>query len=340
MRTLARLAPALACATTVLAAQCYFPNGDKVNSDTACNPNALVSACCYDNQACLSNGLCVSDPHDPVKARLHRGTCTDANWKSGNCPRQCLDIDNNGVPVYSCNSTTTDSYCCYDGCDCQANSASEIFSFAQSPADVYTLTIIGESYTQTHTSASSAASASSSVAVSSAPASASASASSAVASTASSASNAGTAATSNALTDAEPAKKSNTTALGVGLGVGIPVAALLGVGIFFFLRRRRNRNAYAPPSEMAADEHALDPSSPSTKYAHTAMAEVPITTVPATVPATAAATAPTTYELSGEGHEPAELPVSTSTAPSTAGARAVELESPLRSPQETGNRGA
>jgi|SRR5690242_18777469 len=105
MRTLARLVTALSCSTAVLAAQCYFPNGDKVNSDTACNPDALVSACCYDNQACLSNGLCVSDPHDPVKARLHRGTCTDANWKSGNCPRQCLG----SLRPFCCQSLTDSS---------------------------------------------------------------------------------------------------------------------------------------------------------------------------------------------------------------------------------------
>ena len=90
VRMTARLVTVLACSVTVLGQKCYFPNGGEVRSDTACNPNALVSACCYDNQACLSNGLCVSDPHDPVKARLHRGTCTDAAWKSGNCPRHCL----------------------------------------------------------------------------------------------------------------------------------------------------------------------------------------------------------------------------------------------------------
>ncbi|KAF2632535.1 hypothetical protein BU25DRAFT_444628 [Macroventuria anomochaeta] len=329
MHALARLVTALACSTTVLAAQCYFPNGGKVDSDTACNPNALVSACCYDNQACLSNGLCVSDPHDPVKARLHRGTCTDADWKSGNCPRHCLDIDNNGVPVYSCNSTSTDSYCCYDGCDCQANSGFEIFTFAQSPADVYTVTIIGESYTQTHTSA--ASSTSSSIATtSSASTSASASASTAVFSAASSASIASASATSTPSSAAEPTKKSNTTALGVGLGVGIPVAALIGVGVFFLLRRRRNRNGSAAPSEMAADEYALHPRSPSTKYAYMAEAEV----------AAGRDAPPVTQELSGERNEkPVELPATAPSAPSTAGgAQAVELESPLSSPRETTNR--
>ncbi|KAJ4340223.1 hypothetical protein N0V95_007543 [Ascochyta clinopodiicola] len=285
MHVRARLATLLACAATVFAQKCFFPNGNEVTSDTACNPNALVSACCYDNQACLSNGLCVSDPHDPVKARLHRGTCTDADWKSGNCPRHCLDVDNNGVPVYSCNSTTTDSYCCYDGCNCNANSGFDIFTFAQSPADVYTVTIIGESYTQTHTSA--APSTSSTARTSAAASGASAAASSIVPSGASSgvpsgaasatrpsASNASASATSTPTAAAEPAKKTNTTALGVGLGVGIPVAALLAVGAFFLLRRRKNRDAYQPASEMAADEYDLDPTSPSTKYAYMAEAEV------------------------------------------------------------------
>ncbi|KAF9698764.1 hypothetical protein EKO04_003102 [Ascochyta lentis] len=325
MHLRARLAAVLACAATVFAQKCYFPNGGEVGSDTACNPNALVSACCYDNQACLSNGLCVSDPHDPVKARLHRGTCTDADWKSGNCPRQCLDVDNNGVPVYSCNSTTTDSYCCYDGCDCEANSGFDIFTFAQSPADVYTVTIIGESYTQTHTSA--ASSTFSSIATTSA--SASGTASGAAFSAGPSASNANASPTSAPTAAAEPAKKTNTTALGAGLGVGIPVAALLAAGAFFLLRRRKNRAAYHPPSEMAADEYALDPRSPSTKYAYMAEAEVE-----------AGRDAPAAHEMSGVRNEkPVELPASApGTADTAAGAHAVELESPMNSPNETTNR--
>ncbi|KAF3039106.1 hypothetical protein E8E11_004166 [Didymella keratinophila] len=229
-------------------------------------------------------------------------------------------IDNNGVPVYSCNSTSTDSYCCYDGCDCQANSGFEIFTFAQSPADVYTLTIIGESFTQTHISSASSTAATTSASV---PASVSNSASTAVP-TAGSSAPAGTASsTSTSAPAAEPENKSNTTALGVGLGVGIPVAALIGVGIFFLLRRRRNRYADSPASELAVDEYTPNHTSPSTKYAHTAEAEM----------ATAAPTAPVTHELSGERTGPAELPAES--APSTAGgARAMELESPLSSPAE------
>ncbi|KAJ4325467.1 hypothetical protein N0V94_000610 [Neodidymelliopsis sp. IMI 364377] len=315
MLPLARLLTILTCSATVLAQKCYFPNGGEVASDTVCNPNALVSACCYDNQACLSNGLCVSDPHDPVKARLHRGTCTDASWKSGNCPRHCLDIDNNGVPVYSCNATTTDSYCCYDGCDCNANSASEIFTFAQSPADVYTVTIIGESFTQTHTSTTSTStiSTASSVATTSASTSASSPASTAPDATASS---------TSAPAAAEPAKKSNTTALGVGLGVGIPVAALLGVGIFFLLRRRKNRAAHPAPVEVASDEYALHPQPESTKYAYVAEADV-------------VGSPPAAHELSGEREKPVELPADSAGL----GARPAEMEhSPVRGSRDAGDR--
>ncbi|ORY19856.1 hypothetical protein BCR34DRAFT_5515 [Clohesyomyces aquaticus] len=92
MYYLLRYTSLLALSSTVFSQTCYFPNSKESTADTACNPNSLVSACCFDGQACLSNGLCVSDPHSTIKARLHRGTCTDKNWKSGNCPRQCLDI--------------------------------------------------------------------------------------------------------------------------------------------------------------------------------------------------------------------------------------------------------
>ena len=95
------IVPALLAYSSTVVGTCYFPSGNVVDSDTACNPNALVSSCCYDNQACLSNGLCVSDPHDPAKARLHRGTCTDKTWKSGNCVRQCLGTSSVFKPVYT-----------------------------------------------------------------------------------------------------------------------------------------------------------------------------------------------------------------------------------------------
>ncbi|KAH7402530.1 hypothetical protein BKA66DRAFT_577790 [Pyrenochaeta sp. MPI-SDFR-AT-0127] len=262
MRLLIGLSTIFALGSTVFAA-CYFPNGGEVDSDTACDPNAIESACCYVNQACLSNGLCVSDPHDPVKARLHRGTCTDKAWRSGNCPRQCLDINNNGVPVYSCNSTSVDSYCCYDNCECAT--PFEVFSFNQSPADVYTVTIIGESYTQTHISTT-ATSATSSSASGSAPTSASIAVD--VASSTISAS------TTSTAPESTSQNSLNTTALGAGLGVGIPILAVLLVGAFFLWRRKKAASVRdekkETPIELSNEEYPLH-----TKHNFYADSEVP-----------------------------------------------------------------
>ncbi|KAF2856744.1 hypothetical protein T440DRAFT_411935 [Plenodomus tracheiphilus IPT5] len=252
-------ATVLALSSSVVAT-CYFPNGAVVDSDTACNPNAIESACCYNNQACLSNGLCVSDPHDAAKARLHRGTCTDEAWKSGNCPRQCLDINNNGVPVYSCNITNVDSYCCYDDCECA--SPFEVFSFSAAPSDVYTLTIIGESFTQTHVSTTSHASSSTTTAASSATNSIATSAVTALASATQSSSASAAANTES--------KSTNTTALGAGLGVGIPALAALFVGAFFLWRRKKRNATVTPESPTESHEHYQ----PQVKYAHYTDSEV------------------------------------------------------------------
>lgn len=72
-----------------LAQSCHFPDGSVASSDVPCNPSALVSACCFSDQACLSNGLCVSDPLNDTLKAYHRGTCTDQNFESSACPRFC-----------------------------------------------------------------------------------------------------------------------------------------------------------------------------------------------------------------------------------------------------------
>ncbi|KAF2643269.1 hypothetical protein P280DRAFT_367648, partial [Massarina eburnea CBS 473.64] len=200
------------------ASECYFPNGDLSGSDTICNPNALVSSCCYDNQACMSNGLCMSNPHDASKARLHRGTCSDKTWKSGNCPRECLSVANDGASVYSCNQTDVDSYCCFDNCKCN-DSKFETFKFTGT--DVYPLTIIGEAFTQTHTST--------------AKPSATSGASSGAATTG--ATITGTSASSPSA-GADTRSSSKSTAIGVGVGVSVGAILLIGAGVFFFWRRK------------------------------------------------------------------------------------------------------
>jgi hypothetical protein len=184
------------------------------------------------------------------------------------------------VPVYGCNSTTLDSYCCFDNCECN-NPRFESFDFAQSPADVYTVTIIGESFTQKRpsTSTTSSSSFSATPSQSSSPVTTDASA------TASPKSSQSNAQASPPATSADPSpnptttpslqnppesKGSNKTALGVGLGVGLPIAALLLVGGFFLYRRRKRVSAYPAAIELGEDGY----SKPSAKYAYIAETEV------------------------------------------------------------------
>ncbi|KAF2254598.1 hypothetical protein BU26DRAFT_141657 [Trematosphaeria pertusa] len=257
MYFLIRLAAVVAFSSSALAT-CYFPNGDVSGADTACTPNSIVSACCFDGQACLSNGLCVSDPHSSSLARLHRGTCTDQQWKSGNCPKECTSVDNNGVPVYSCNSTSTDEYCCFDNCEC--NSGFETFSFQGAPSDVYTLTIIGEDFTNTHVSTTAAATSTSGTSTGSSGPSAA------------SATTTATSTSSSSPANSDDGSSSNATAVGVGVGVGVGGALLLAAaGLFFWRRKKRNdteSNAYAGSSKNPAEAASTEYYPPAQKYAY------------------------------------------------------------------------
>ena len=69
---------------------CYFPNGNVSPQDVACEASASDSFCCYHDQACLSNGVCMTGVVDGIQ-QYARGTCTDPNWESGACPKFCLD---------------------------------------------------------------------------------------------------------------------------------------------------------------------------------------------------------------------------------------------------------
>ncbi|KAF2476426.1 uncharacterized protein BDR25DRAFT_375363 [Lindgomyces ingoldianus] len=279
---------------TALAQTCYFPNGDESGSDTACNPNSLVSTCCFEGQACLSNGLCVSDPHNATAARFHRGTCTDKNWKSSNCPRECLDIDNNGVPVYSCNQTNTDSYCCFDNCKC--SSQFETFSFTT--AELYTLTIIGESFTNTHTSTSAT-----SLVTASNSATVSQPSSSSVQTTGSATAGAVKATASSGAT--EQKSSPNSTAIGVGVGVGVGGAALLAAAAFFFWRRKRaNKARYQEPGTLYNPSEA-----PTNEYCPPAQKHPSSEN---------AASEPHAFEMSADNHHhPVELPAADAMAKQT-----------------------
>ncbi len=63
---------------------CYYPNGD-ASTDTPCNSTTQFSACCDAADFCLANHLCFSS----TNLLLWRGSCTDPNWNSPECPQYC-----------------------------------------------------------------------------------------------------------------------------------------------------------------------------------------------------------------------------------------------------------
>jgi hypothetical protein len=75
------------CATTVLAAQkaCYLSDGSLVTNEVPCDPNADVSACCYETEYCISNLYCWAG----IGATRVPGACTDETWTSKACGCPC-----------------------------------------------------------------------------------------------------------------------------------------------------------------------------------------------------------------------------------------------------------
>ncbi|KAF2789351.1 hypothetical protein K505DRAFT_352637 [Melanomma pulvis-pyrius CBS 109.77] len=289
----AALVTVVALSASTLAQTCYFPNGAVSPDDIACT-NGKVSACCYKKgQACLSNGLCVSDPHDPSLAAYHRGTCTDKSWKiGGGCPNHCtggkLGKNDNGVNVYSCNHTNPNSFCCGDNCDCASNF--ETFSF---PDEISTITIIGEAFTASSTIASST-STSTAAATTSVPAASASTSPPAVA-------------------EETPKKKSNSAAIGAGVAIPLVLLALAGVAFFFWRRKKAKRNAGAAyagdgtssyPVEVANNEYY--PPQQSQKYAQNIQGDVKHAYTSATPQDNSMAA-----ELPATNFAPVELPAET-----------------------------
>ncbi|KAK4250208.1 hypothetical protein C7999DRAFT_11997 [Corynascus novoguineensis] len=91
--------------------KCYFPSGLEAKDDYPCDPDAEDSACCGRGPgvACSTNKLCVTTDGSSI-----RGSCTDKNWDSPECPKFCMGAIYGGHDLISCsNVTKTDtSYCC------------------------------------------------------------------------------------------------------------------------------------------------------------------------------------------------------------------------------------
>ncbi|KAI9830953.1 MAG: hypothetical protein M1826_004069 [Phylliscum demangeonii] len=91
---LARRAVAQAGNTT----RCYTPNGSFDRDGFPCNVTAANNgdgtSCCRANDVCYSSGIC----YQGWSGVTYRGTCTDASFKSKNCPSMCLDKVTDGQP--------------------------------------------------------------------------------------------------------------------------------------------------------------------------------------------------------------------------------------------------
>ncbi|KIX04385.1 uncharacterized protein Z518_05253 [Rhinocladiella mackenziei CBS 650.93] len=282
-------------------ATCYFPNGDVSSADVACDAEASDSFCCYSKQACLSNKLCLTGVADGIN-QYARGTCTDQTWQS----EQGL-----GNPVFSCNTTGFDSYCCNDGCSCDSSVGDEILSFAGTP---YTISVIGVTSTYPNPSATTS---SASVITST---SFSASAISSGPSGSSSADTAAPAATSSAST--EPSSSgggSNGTAIGAGVGVGVGVAILLlGGGAILYYRQRSKSRKKAAHQGFDLNKRSLGGVQPR-RYTDNSPNHLSPMANQYVAPHS------TTSELSGAGHEYGELGVGGNLAHTNRGSNIPEL---------------
>lgn len=81
LRFLALSLPVSTLISTVFA-QCYYPDGETLAPDVACNSSASVSSCCGSGSWCLDNGLCYDS------GVVSRGSCTDKSWGEG-CAQYC-----------------------------------------------------------------------------------------------------------------------------------------------------------------------------------------------------------------------------------------------------------
>ena len=70
---------------------CYYPDKSVAAKDSPCHSPSVgdgASACCNSNDICLNNGLCLAQGGGEV---ISRGSCTDKDWESLECPQYCSD---------------------------------------------------------------------------------------------------------------------------------------------------------------------------------------------------------------------------------------------------------
>ncbi|KAI8672056.1 hypothetical protein NCS56_00667900 [Fusarium sp. Ph1] len=226
------------------AQKCYYPNGEEA-PDHPCDEDAEVSACCGGSfgSICMSNKLCAGGDGGIV-----RGSCTDKNWASPECPLYCLGADTGGTDLVGCsNVTNTDtSYCCDHNANCCDNGVGRFNVYPSKPKPWATWNrqateylVVGTMYTGD-------------------PASSTAEATTTATSESSSASTTSEAATS-ATGEAQAPEPTEASAPGLstgaqaGIGVGVGVGALVVAAvIYLFWKMRKNEKAakeakHSPP---------------------------------------------------------------------------------------------
>lgn len=72
---------------------CFSPNGSVLRGFGLCDPTNSTSVCCKLTESCIEFGLC-STP----SGFLYRGGCTDGSFKSGVCPKVCIDSESRKKP--------------------------------------------------------------------------------------------------------------------------------------------------------------------------------------------------------------------------------------------------
>ncbi|KAI9167932.1 hypothetical protein HJFPF1_04073 [Paramyrothecium foliicola] len=92
-RVIVGIALLIAQPNTHVQAACYYPNGDVAQNDRPCRDDTAHSACCAHGYVCLSNGICQATELRQPNRKLARGSCTDKDWRSSDCPAFCIDPD-------------------------------------------------------------------------------------------------------------------------------------------------------------------------------------------------------------------------------------------------------
>ncbi|KAF2095947.1 hypothetical protein NA57DRAFT_59012 [Rhizodiscina lignyota] len=217
-----------------ISALCYYPDGT-LSNDLACNPNATASTCCGRGQVCLSNGICTFR-NVSGSAIYNRGSCTDKNWNSSECPQFCIsNSPGGGAGMYACNSGH--NFCCdtngvYQGCCADSNNFLELSPATSSVA-------VGVIMTATSSSTSSSATATHNTTFT-------------------------TFSPTGASSTSKSSDNNHTTAIAAGVAVPVGVLLIAAAGFFIWWRRRASKRNGRPqlPETYAGNPPGYDPSQP------------------------------------------------------------------------------